>query len=353
MRIFALIFLLFISPATAADVTAIIKRDSVTNSLSYFTSSGTYALLSSQNVFGTGFPGYDFSNCTVCTYFINARPQPGSNTASTLRVQRTDQDLTGGSITAVDSNIWALYTSGPDRAQGVTAVLAQLVNKNKASTNAPNTALNAYAFKRDDLNPGVAVGQTWGANIVCRDETGYQNPEGSNFCVGAEIDSVTKAGAGLDPNNARIVLHLSGGAIGGESGAGVHIGTALRIAPRNLATFDRGIEYNGVPGGFFDKLLAGTGAVLANEGFDFSNMTISGHAFALGSDTTAFKIRGDGLFKLKAYTVSSLPVCDVGTDGYTVRITDALTPTWNASPVGGGTEEVLAHCRSTTGWRVH
>jgi len=45
--------------------------------------------------------------------------------------------------------------------------------------------------------------------------------------------------------------------------------------------------------------------------------------------------------------VASLPSCSSGTKGLLYVVTDALSPTWNATLVGGSTTTVLALCNGS------
>ena len=51
-------------------------------------------------------------------------------------------------------------------------------------------------------------------------------------------------------------------------------------------------------------------------------------------------------------TVGLLPTCNGGSKGYTYRVSDANSPTWNAALAGGGSVEVLALCNGTS-WTAH
>jgi hypothetical protein len=54
-----------------------------------------------------------------------------------------------------------------------------------------------------------------------------------------------------------------------------------------------------------------------------------------------------GAIQLPASTVAQLPVCDAQHIGVLRTVTDATTPTFNATAVGGGAVRVPVHCNGT------
>lgn len=56
---------------------------------------------------------------------------------------------------------------------------------------------------------------------------------------------------------------------------------------------------------------------------------------------------GQGATQLLVTTVGALPVCDVSHAGIIRMVTDATTPTYNATLTGGGAVKVMVICNGT------
>jgi hypothetical protein len=113
------------------------------------------------------------------------------------------------------------------------------------------------------------------------------------------------------------------------------------------------------------NFITGTGATgqktsrLVNNGsnfqFQFVNDTYSATTTPIQFNQADTSTTFGGAVKLQVLTVSTLPTCNSGEKGAVIAVSDAASPTYNATLTGGGTgatANVLAFCNGTN-WTAH
>lgn len=96
--------------------------------------------------------------------------------------------------------------------------------------------------------------------------------------------------------------------------------------------------------------------LLWNDGTGSASVTST--ELSLGNITVDLNPAGSGLIEangvtqLRDYTVGTLPTCNAGSSGELAYVTDATSPTYNATITGGGTIPALALCNGTN-WTAH
>ena len=137
--------------------------------------------------------------------------------------------------------------------------------------------------------------------------------------------------------------------------------TTLRISQHNAAPAADDklgqIDYRGLTRSLAEVTYVQTQALVSSP----DGRTYSGGYKIMtaekGALTDAITIDGSatsfgGLMSLAGYTVSGLPKCDSTTKGSMAHATDVATVSYNASPSGGGSNDVPVYCNGTS-WTIH
>ena len=310
---------------------------------SSLTSLGTLTSLSvptelpglSPSVESSGYPGLDFNPCTslsTCTWFLFQRPT--NQTAvlqSPLYVQRNTNALTGtcpscGTTSTVPAALNVIDFAGRNDVSWNGGVAVQLFNSSLGTGLSEDVAGLFYAIKQNSTGGGE-VGSTWGMNSYCYDQQPTVNPVYT--CIGAEHDVYVVAGGGADTTASRVALNIVGGVFPGTDAA-VHVGTGFQISTVGGATMDRGISY--FAGTYGSLMTTRGGTVAAINGIDWSAATFSGFLIKAPN----LLIDNAGGYLSTPVTVASLPSCTSGLKGTHRVVSDASSPTYNATAVGGG-----------------
>jgi len=289
----------------------------------------------SASVESSGFPGLDLNPCTslsTCTWFLFQKPTTQTAVLqSPLYVQRNSNALTGicpscGTTSTVPSAINVIDFAGRNDVSWNGGVAVQLFNSSLGTGGSEDVAGLFYAIKQNSTGGGE-VGSTWGMNSYCYDQQPTVNPVYT--CIGAEHDVYVVAGGGADTTASRVALNIVGGVFPGTDAA-VHVGTGFQISTVGGATMDRGIS--NFAGTYGSLMTTRGGTVAAINGIDWSAATFSGFLIKAPN----LLIDNAGGYLSTPVTVASLPTCVAGLKGTHRVVSDASSPTYNATAVGGG-----------------
>lgn len=92
--------------------------------------------------------------------------------------------------------------------------------------------------------------------------------------------------------------------------------------------------------------------------FTRSGASLTDISYGNATNNNTHTFLGTGLLStggptlLKKSTVSALPTCNAGANGYAEVVTDATSPTYNATLTGGGSVTAIALCNGTN-WTAH
>jgi hypothetical protein len=190
-------------------------------------------------------------------YLYTGASSSGTGTSATITFTGSDTLAPYGQTIPVGHTVWVQNWT-PSAYNGhwkVTASSAGSVTFASTATGAMTTAGSVM---------DVDVGNSFGGNFNCTDETGAIDPVTS--CIGTEID-VQNSSNTTDANRQRVILQL-------EAATG-HVGRGILFGTKGTGgTIDRAVDYSGANIGI---------------GEDFSGGTFSGPALALGaSQSIAF-----------------------------------------------------------------
>jgi hypothetical protein len=128
-----------------------------------------------------------------------------------------------------------------------------------------------------------------------------------------------------------------------SAGAGyvkVSTGLASKSGPLNLMSASGQNVALGMAGAGYWIVQASTGTLYPASAY---NIGSSGHPVNTAYAKSA---------QLIAYTVATLPACGAGTDGLLAYVSDALSPSYNATLAGGSSIKTLALCNGSA-WTAH
>lgn len=142
------------------------------------------------------------------------------------------------------------------------------------------------------------------------------------------------------------------------NGANAATGSALQVngtftgaGTTQTASFTDANNSNGV-----NVRFQGNGATTPSKTFRVINGTAqwmnNGYNLADIQWTDSGYVSAGAAYLLNSYTVSGLPTCNSGTKGALVFVTDASSPTYNATLTGGSSTITMAFCNGSN-WTAH
>jgi len=181
------------------------------------------------------------------------------------------------------------------------------------------------------------ITHTWGANFVCQDLTGVQNPVG--ICLSLELDNFALSGVGTDNNKARGNLQIVWGAADATGLSTDHYGTGILFGSVDASTMDTALRFNSV---------GAIGTVIDTTGVTVTNFLINGTGITI--DGSGNLVAASNL--ITSVAISALPTCGASILGAIREVSNGTaygTGTYGSavSATGAVTRKVL--CTNTGG----
>lgn len=231
----------------------------------------------------------------------------------------------------------------------------------------------AEAYKFTSAAPATAVNKNVFFNQVIGDTSGSYNWQ-INDCENCYFQNVwgstqrsTKVNTGatgfLISSKYSQGIFFIGGVANNNNSSGVEIYSSGRSAPRNITFvgFQFGSTANAPDGngkacgGGYGLEIVGTAShiIVSNSSFEGN----AGGALLNSSSATNISLWGNIGYASPVpvggkYTVSTLPKCTAHNEGKEAYVTDARSPTYGSTLVGGGSRVVPAFCDGTR-WTAH
>lgn len=273
-----------------------------------------------------------------------------------------------------DDAVRGIATANPgSTVTNVTGVAAYVLNQNPNANNGQNS-VGLFSVGISAVNGA----QTWGVNANLTDNTAQSVSSGTGRVLNNEFDfNVTS------PSTMINGLVLQGASLVQPASANGIVVSPLAIGTYNVSWNSAFYSGNGAA---TNALYVGTegSPLLANASsqpivFEYTNASAVAQSLSLsasvnGLATTAAAILPSAAYGmtlgsssypvagtysktivLTAATVSTLPTCNSAASGTEAFVTDASSPTWNATLTGGGSgasARVHALCNGTS-WTAH
>lgn len=207
----------------------------------------------------------------------------------------------------------------------------------------------------------------WETGVDAGSESGSN--AGSNFYISRKSDVGGALDAPLTINRATGLVTLADGLTVSSGTTTTQALNGTNIAASGTVTANGGVTIaNGAAGTFRFLRIDSSGSERWEIGSDAaaesgsnagSDLYISRRTDAGASNGTPLRItRSNGMVKIESalqlagYTVSTLPTCNATYKGVIAHATDVTTVTYNATPTGGGSNDVPVYCNGTA-WTIH